>query len=214
MSKINNLAGQKFGKVTVLSFDKIKNNRSYWICQCDCGKVFSRRSDIIKRKDVKSCGCYKKENNKTIGIKHGDCKRNKINPIYRIWQGMKDRCYNKNNPNNVHWLGRGIKMCDEWKNNYLEFKKWAIENGYKKGLSIDRIDVNGNYEPNNCRWVSQEEQNKNTTRTMHIKYKGQSYTIPEFAKIFNIHPETVRYWLVLKKRSLNEFIKHFGGDVE
>ena len=105
-------------------------------------------------------------------------------------------------------------MCDEWKNNYLEFKKWAIENGYKKGLSIDRIDVNGNYEPNNCRWVSQEEQNKNTTRTMHIKYKGQSYTIPEFAKIFNIHPETVRYWLVLKKRSLNEFIKHFGGDVE
>lgn len=214
MSKIKDLTGKRFGKIVVLKLDRIENNRSYWLCQCDCGNIFSRRSDIIQRKDVKSCGCYQKENNKKIGIKHGDCRIKNINPIYRIWQGMKDRCYNKNNPNNIHWLGRGIKICPEWKNNYLEFKQWAIKNGYKKGLTIDRIDVNGNYEPSNCRWVTKEEQNKNTTRTKHIEYKGNTYTVPEFAKIFKIHPDTVRYWLFLKNRSLNEFLEHFGGDEE
>lgn len=214
MSKIKDLTGKKFGMIEVVKLDKIENRRTYWLCKCGCGKTFVRRSDIIQNKQIKSCGCYQKENNKIIGVKHGDSRRNNVNPIYHIWQGMKDRCYNKNNPNSIHWLGRGIKVCNEWKNNYLSFKKWALENGYKKGLSLDRIDVNGNYEPTNCRWVTIEQQNKNTTRTKHITYKNKIYTVPEFASLFDVHPETVRYWLYRKNKTLKEFIEHFGGDVE
>lgn len=211
-NKIKDLSNKRFGMVKVLNLAYIKDGRTYWNCICDCGEKFVRRNDIIQRNDVKSCGCYRIKNNKFCGLKHGDTKRDNINPLYHIWQGMKDRCYNENNVNSVHWRGRGIIVCDEWLNNYISFKKWSIENGYKKGLTIDRIDVNGNYEPSNCRWITRAEQNKNTTRTKHILYNGINYTIPDFAKIFHVHPETVRYWLYKKNISIEIFIKRMGGD--
>lgn len=217
-NKIKDLSGKRFGMITVLSEYIIKEKRVYWYCKCDCGKIFLRRSDIIQRSDVKSCGCYQKINNKVIGTKHGDgSKKSKYNRLYHCWQSMKDRCYNSNNPQFKDWGGRGIIVCDEWVSDYVNFKEWALSKGYSDNLTLDRIKVNGNYSPNNCKWSTKAEQNKNTRKCKHILYNGKDYTIPELALLLNISDDTVRYWLIEKGKDIDYLVERFkykqGGDV-
>lgn len=217
-NKIKDLSNQRFYMVTVLDKYIKKDNRIYWYCKCNCGKIFLRRSDIIQNKQVKSCGCYQKINNTKIGLIHGDGRKNGQNHrLYVSWQGMLGRCYNSNAIQYKDWGGRGINVCDDWKNNYEVFKEWALNNGYKDNLTLDRIDVNGNYCPENCRWITKVEQNKNTRKCKHIEYNGNTYTIPELAKIFNISANQLRYWLFNKEKTI-DFIKHRfnvkGGDME
>ena len=118
-----------------------------------------------------------KKGNK-IGVTHG--KRN--TRLYCIWVSMKQRCYNKNNKDFVKYGSRGIKICDEWLNNFMSFYNWSMENSYKEDLTIDRINNNGNYEPSNCRWITQKAQTYNIRRNRYYTYKNHTLTIEEMPK--------------------------------
>lgn len=123
--------------------------------------------------------------------------------LYNSWKHMKERCYNPSCPDYHHWGGRGITVCDAWKADYLAFKEWALANGYKKGLTIDRIDNDGNYEPSNCRWATKKEQSNNRRGLHYITYNGETKTITEWSIITGVAITT-----------LNMRIKHYGWSVE
>lgn len=119
--------------------------------------------------------------------KHNMCET----PLYYVWQAMKQRCYNCNNTRYKNYGGRGIKVCDEWVDNFEEFCNWALFSGYETDLTLDRIDVNGNYCPENCRWITNEEQQNNTTKNVFLEYNGQKLTISQWAKKLNLDRNTL-----------------------
>ena len=152
----------KFGKLTVNT--EIK--KSVFKCTCDCGNIIALPKSSLKI-GVKSCGC----------LRHGLRKSN--NPIYNIWKDIKKRCYYKNHKFYHRYGGRGIKVCDEWKNDPLVFVEWSQKAGYQKGLEIDRIDNNGNYSPENCRFVTRKENCNNKNNNLKIEWEGEIYTLQE-----------------------------------
>ena len=155
MKKID-ITGQKFGRLIVLS-DTGKKSGSHriWLCRCVCGKLTEVRIDKLRAGNTKSCGCLKKE------IKHGDSCGGKMSRLYGIWDSMKQRCLNLKCRAYKYYGGKGIEVCDEWKNSYLTFKAWALANGYQQNLTIDRINSDGNYCPENCRWLTLSENARN-----------------------------------------------------
>lgn len=155
--KLKDLRGYKFGKLTVVSLSHMVGKHSYWNCICECGNKHTVRSDCLKNGVVKSCGCL----NTIDREKPDSIKKHKL---YRVYWGMKQRCYNPNQKHYNRYGGRGITVCEEWKNDFQAFYDWSMSHGYKEGLTIDRIDNDGNYEPSNCRWVTQAEQNLNKTQ--------------------------------------------------
>lgn len=174
MIKGKNIIGNRYGKLTVISYD---TNR-YYLCSCDCGNTKSIRRDKLLNGMTKSCGCIKTGRKNLHGDSH--------TRLYGIYSHIKDRCYNKNHIHYKNYGGRGIIMCNEWKKDYLIFKKWALENGYSDSLSIDRIDVNGNYEPANCRWATVEEQSNNKRTSCYLQYNGEIKTIAQWSKKLNM----------------------------
>lgn len=200
MVKKLNLLGKKFDRLTVIKeYGRDKNKQVLWLCKCECGKNVVHRSGDLTSKHVKSCGCLKNElvskritqYNKENKLKHGDS----FSKLYGVWHCMKQRCYCKTYRNYCDWGGRGITVCDEWKNDYRAFKKWAMENGYKEGLSIDRINNNGNYEPKNCRWTTPLEQANNRRNSKHLMYNGEEHSVVEWAKIMGIDREIIYHRL-------------------
>lgn len=132
-----------------------------------------------------------------MGIfKHGASREG--GPLYKCWMGINRRCNNKNDKSYKNYGGRGIKMCDDWKGNYPAFEKWALSNGWKKGLTIERNDVNGNYEPSNCSWIPKSMQSRNTRVSKHFEYDGKKLTIPEWSRITGITDITI--WRRIYKR--------------
>lgn len=187
------LSGQKFNNLQVLEYSYTKNNRGYWKCKCSCGNIRIVETNKLKSGRIKSCGCLNK-NKKGIEnslFKHGLEKTR----IYSTWDNMKARCYNIKNKRFKNYGDRGIKICDEWKNNFMSFYNWAMENGYRDDLTIDRIDVNGNYEPSNCRWVTWKEQANNKTTNHYVEYNGYRYTLSQWSKILpiKISPTILKY---------------------
>lgn len=165
----SNEIGKKYGRLTIIEIQRVKGGKALAICECDCGNTKTTQYTNLLNNRTKSCGCYSDE-----------CRKNKVNKhykhnmskdrLYHIWGSMKGRCYNSKMRNYKNYGGRGITVCDEWRNDFLKFKEWALKNGYNECLSIDRIDVNGNYEPSNCRWVTWKVQNWNK-RTNKLTYE-------------------------------------------
>lgn len=180
MKNIKN--GEKYGCYTIIENlgTRKKDGHVYYKVKCDCGNEQILRSSII-RNGIQICCpiCSKKKSNT---YKHGMSNTR----IFNIWQDMFQRCYNSNCKAYKNYGARGIIICDEWKNNFISFYNWSIKNGYDDTLTIDRIDVNGNYEPLNCRWADKYMQANNTRTNRHIKYNGEIHTMAEWSKILNI----------------------------
>lgn len=203
MSAIKDLTGQRFGRLLVVSRAESKNGRTCWNCLCDCGNTCIVRKSELLSGDTQSCGCLFKEYAHTPK-KYFD-HENKCR-LYRIWQAIKNRCYNHNIPQYKDYSGRGITVCEEWKDDYLAFRNWALNNGYNDTLSIDRIDVNGNYCPENCRWTDVKTQCRNKTNNHLLTYNGETHTVVEWSEIIGISENALfsrlyRGWSVEKALS-------------
>lgn len=176
--------GKRFGNLVAISYSHSKNGRTYWLCQCDCGNKKTINIGSVVLGHTLSCGCYGTEMRKKFATTHGK----KHTKLYKIWEGIKDRT----NPNHINcqynYRKLNIKMCDEWRNDFMSFYNWAIANGYKEEklpngrnkYEIDRINTYGNYEPNNCRWITQKEQLNNQTTNKLVTYKGKTQTLAQW----------------------------------
>lgn len=178
------ITGQKFGKLTVLkSVGLNKYNQVLWLCQCECGNTTTTITSNLIQGKTKSCGCFAIETRKKLHKTHGLC-YTRLNSIYRK---MKQRCLCKTNPSYSSYGGRGITICNEWLDDFMNFYNWAVVNGYTDKLSIDRIDNNGNYEPNNCRWADYKTQARNTRHCHFVEYKGQKKPLSEWCEILKLN---------------------------
>lgn len=185
-NSVKDLTGQRFGRLTAIEIDERgERGKTYWICECDCGNIKSVRSDLLTRGSTKSCGCIKRESDaRNVSRNH----KHKMSGtrIYHEWQNMKGRCYNENNARWERYGGRGIKVCDEWRKDFRPFYDWAMANGYDETLTLDRIDNDGDYCPENCRWATQKQQSRNRSSNVNITIGNSTRTLTEWCEIFDL----------------------------
>jgi len=161
------LTGQKFGRLTVVGRGKRdKIGEQFWVCLCECGNSREIRKTSLTNGDTKSCGCIRREQLRTHG--------GKKTRLYEVWHSMKKRCTEPNCKAFKHYGGRGITICQQWAHDFVAFRDWSTTHGYKESLTIDRIDVNGDYEPSNCRWATMKEQCNNKRNTVYRTHNGVS----------------------------------------
>lgn len=180
-AKIRDITGQKFNHLTAVRI--ASRNPLFWECRCDCGNTTLVRSNNLISGNVKSCGCIHHRGNP----KHNLSKTR----LYRIYAKIKRRCYILDDPAYQHYGGRGIVMCDEWKNSFEAFYMWANKNGYSDDLSIDRIDNDGIYSPQNCRWADKVEQANNRCRNRNYTMNGETLTLKQWCSKLQMHYATV-----------------------
>lgn len=206
MSKKLELEGKRFGRlVAICDSGERRANNVKWLCKCDCGNYVKVEAVSLRRGNTISCGCYNIENFTQRITKHGDYKTR----LYSIYRCMKNRCNNKNNTNYKTYGAIGIKVCEEWMDNYFNFKEWAVNNGYQETLTLDRIDVNKGYSPTNCRWVDYKTQGNNKRTNHYITYKGKKQTLTQWAEQVGMKPNCLqtrlsRGWSV--ERALTEVV--------
>lgn len=184
------LTGQVFERLTVIEYagsDRTSGS-TMWKCKCECGKEITTRKAHLKKGQSKSCDCLTRRSD--LNVKHGLYNH----PIYSNWEHIKQRCNNPKSPSYKNYGGRGIKVCDEWNNSFEAFHR-DMAATYKAGLSIDRIDVNGDYTPENCRWATRREQANNTRATRYITVFGERLPLSEACRKYNIHRATVHHRL-------------------
>lgn len=183
--------GLRSGRLVVIDEKQApKGSSSYHkmaVCKCDCGNIIEVRGTRIANKTIQSCGCIAIEKHTKRLTKH----KMYGTRIYRIWSGMKARCFRKALPEYSRYGGRGITVCKEWKNDFETFHQWAMANGYREDLTIDRINNNGNYEPTNCRWVTSKEQSRNTSKNKLLKYKGETHCASYWAEKIGLNYRTL-----------------------
>lgn len=188
--KLHDLTGMQFHYLTVVKASHSKRGDMYWNCICKCGKETVTKGTHLKSGNTKSCGCYRDELYKINAA--GSRRKNKL---YRVWQQIRYRCYNPKVAPYKNYGGRGIRVSEEWRNNFDEFYEWAMRNGYKDGLEVDRIDNNGDYGPNNCRLADRKTQLNNTRRNVFIEFDGKKLTIAQWSQITGINRTTLSYRL-------------------
>lgn len=182
------ISNKRFGRLTtikrVIPSGETKNK---WLCKCDCGNECLVRTSDLRSGRTQSCGCLKAELDSTRTKSHGMSYTN----LHKRWRSIKDRCFNLNCKSYPNYGGRGITMCEEWKNSFEAFRDWALNNGYNESLTIERIDVDGDYEPNNCCWIPLVEQAKNRRTTHFITIKGETHNVRDWSKILGINESTI-----------------------
>lgn len=187
MGKRKDLRGQKFGRLTAISSEMdADGRRCIWTCLCDCGNYTTASTVALTHGYKQSCGCIQKELLVDRNIVHGYSKER----LYKVWKGMRGRCNNPNHSSYSRYGGRGVTVCEEW-NDYTTFRSWAYANGFRddvptKECTLDRIDVNKGYSPDNCRWVNELVQANNTRVNRMLTYKGTTKTMAEWARITGI----------------------------
>lgn len=210
VSKVNfeDLTGQKYNRLTFVRYleKSERKTRGYnWLCQCECGKLIPANASKVKSGHTRSCGCLEKEFIGNVNKKY----LNKDRRLYCVFRSMMNRC---NNPKNIRYNsygGRGIKVCDEWscELGFDSFYNWSYSNGYEKNLTLDRIDVNGNYEPSNCRWITNQKQQNNRRDNIFIECDGEKLTIAELARKYQIPYSTMSRWVKKKKFNYKQIIE-------
>lgn len=180
--RIADITGQRFGRLTVLEFVARKGGTTLWKCRCDCGteKVILRSN--FQYGETKSCGCLLSEKVRDRMVKHGHSQER----LYNIWVHMKKRCHLPKDKDFPNYGGRGISVCEEWKNSYDVFAHWAKSNGYEANLTIDRIDNDKGYSPENCRWVTRESNNSNKRNVINISVNDTTDTLTGWANRINV----------------------------
>lgn len=189
MSPPKNLIGQRFGRLLVLERADNVKGRAYWLCQCDCGAKKAVMGKLLLNGSTQSCGCLMRERVAESAhnrAKHGDYKTR----LYHIWKGMKDRCYLQTVSGYKNYGAKGIKVCDEWQQ-YIPFREWALSHGYTDKLTIDRINNDKDYCPENCRWATTKEQRHNSSQNHFLEYNNEKHTIDEWAEIINTNYHTL-----------------------
>ena len=203
MPKLIDLAGQRFGRLTVVSrAENTLEGRARWLCKCICGNQTVATGKGLRNGCTKSCGCLIKDVNLSRAT-HGDSKRQKMKRLYRIWCAVKSRVSNKNQPQYKDYGGRGITICEDWASDYITFRDWSLKNGYNDTLTIDRIDNEKGYYPDNCRWVSMRTQQRNKSRNRDITFNNETKTLSEWAEAlgmnyFTLHKRMQHGWSIEK----------------
>jgi hypothetical protein len=176
MKKDKNLKGQVFNRWEIISDEVRRNGRGFQIFHCKCNRCnnFEQWIDLYslkkgRSKQCKDCGSKQRAEKMT---RHGKAKKNKTTRLYNCWRGMKHRCYYPKSPSYIRYGSKGITVCDEWLNSYEAFEAWALANGYRDDLYIDRIDGNGNYCPENCRWVTKQQNQMNQSHRLEPPESG------------------------------------------
>lgn len=181
------LTGQKFGMLTVLERSQQKiNGKNSWICLCDCGNKTTVPVDKLRNGNTKSCGCLRLKRL----IERNTSHNMSSSRLYKIWAGIHKRCKNKNASNYKIYGARGITVCDEW-SDFVPFMTWALENGYKEDLSIDRIDNNGDYSPDNCRWADRKTQCRNKGNNKLLTFNGITKPLVSWAEDLGLSLQTL-----------------------
>ena len=192
MSRHKNLIGLHFGYLEVLALAHAHNGHAHWLCRCECGRDTVVKGSHLRSGHTVSCGCRRGN------VVHGKSRTR----LYHIWNGMRERCQNPNNPHYTGYGGRGIYVCKEWQD-FENFYSWALESGYSDNLTIDRADNDGGYTPDNCRWATKRTQANNTRKTRMITYNGETHSVSEWARIIGVNQST-----------LNMRLNKYGWSVE
>lgn len=210
LSKID-FTGEEVGILKVV--DRVKGTKSLWNCKCQCGNIVQVHASKLLSSERKSCGCLLKEirgnfpnSHKTHGMTN--------TRLYKAYRSMMDRCYNPNIKNYENYGARGITVCEKWQE-FIPFMEWALANGYDEkkdrlAQSLDRIDINGNYEPNNCRWANSKIQSKNKRNVDIVYYNGEELTISEICDMFGITDKSFAYRRFKDGKSIESIIEDWN----
>lgn len=191
INKVHDLTNQKFGLLTVVELEITNSRKTYWKCLCECGNYKTARSDSLICGAIRSCGCMKKQQDR-VNLTANHSHKMSGTRLYHIWVGMKGRCSNPNNQDYKRYGGRGITVCKEWVDSFANFMEWANKHGYSKKLTLDRIDYNGNYEPDNCRWATPKEQSNNRSSNRMVTIGDETMNVTQWCEKFGIKVSRVR----------------------
>ena len=199
MSNFIDITGKKFNRLTVIR--RVENSfskKARWLCKCDCGNFREISGDNLRNGNVKSCGCLKAIRNK----QRATHRKSNIR-LYNIWRNMKSRCNCKTNPFYKNYGERGIKICTDWET-FENFYCWANANGYNDNLTIDRVNVNGNYEPNNCKWIPLSKQAYNKRDSIILNINGEQKCLAEICKEYNVKYTTIYRRITINKMNIQD----------
>lgn len=181
MRIFSDITGQRFGRLTCVERTAKRNKQReiMWLCKCDCGNEIVTNGSGLRRGSCRSCGCLQRDGMRDKSATHSlsSDENGNTTRLYKAWCNMKTRCLNPNTREYENYGGRGISVCESWKTGYVEFHNWAIRHGYEENLTLDRKDNDGNYEPNNCHWATNKEQQNNTRRNSFVVFQGETMTV-------------------------------------